>query len=330
MRRLIFIIVLPLVFTACGNEQTGIDHPAYHNPLVQPCTDSIAAAPDDAGLYYRRAEALSEVGADSMALVDVTHALNLDRNNAQYLYTKGYFEGKLGHHEAAIQSLEQSLRYSPGNVSVRLLIGRNMLALKKNKEAGLEAEKILAAAPGHPAATMLLSAVLAAQKDTAGAMEKLRNLLQTQPYDYEASYNLAALMAAHNDPKAVQQFGYTFNIDTVDVQPLQDIGDYYLSHGNKAAAEAAYINCIKHDRNYGGAYVALGKIYLEDKKNDKALRHFNLAVANNPDDAVAYYWKGACMQQMQQTDSAKVAYRQALRLNGDLEEARAALSKMEK
>jgi tetratricopeptide (TPR) repeat protein len=331
MLKYLIITSAALVLFSCGNKATSDDdNPAYHNPAVQPYTDSIAMNPEHAEYYYRRAEALTEIQSDSLALVDVQKALSLDKNNAQYTFTAGYLQLQLGQAKEAIKTLKHNLEQTPGNVNTRMLLSKAYLADAKIEPAQEQVNKILAAAPRHPGALMIMADIKAAQKDTTATINILREIVATDSKNYDASYQLGDWYKATNNPATVTQYQYTFSLDTNDVNPLFEIGDYYERQNQVQKAKEAFIYCIEKDRDFTDAYIHLGKIYFRENATEKALRHFDLAINTMPGNAEAYYYKGLCFEKMQQRDSAAVAFRQALVFDRSMKEAADALRQLKK
>jgi tetratricopeptide (TPR) repeat protein len=327
LKYLIILIPAIIFFSACGNKTSEQNNPAYHNPVVQPYTDSIEADPGHAVFYFKRAEALTEIHNDSLALVDVQKALSLDKNNPQYTFTIGYLQLQLGKTKDAVKTLEQNLQQAPGNVNTRMLLSKAYIADNKIDKAQEQVNKILSAAPKHSGALMILADIKIAQKDTTAAIDMLKEIMVLDPRNYDASYQLGDWFKETRNPQAVAQYSYTYSLDTNDVNPLFEIGDFYESQGQLPKAKESFIYCIEKDRDFTDAYIHLGKIYLNEGATDKALRHFDLAIHTMPNSAEAYYYKGLCFQKLNQKDSANVAFNQALVFNGNLTKAREALGK---
>ncbi|WP_190277297.1 tetratricopeptide repeat protein [Taibaiella lutea] len=313
--------ILGMILVSCGSSQPEETNPAYHNPTVQPLTDSIRENPNDAALYFRRAEALSQINNDSLALVDVIKAQSLDKNNQQYSFTIGYLNLQLGHTDAAIKALQENLKVSSGNVNTRILLAKAFLADNKVEDAKHQVNQILAAAPQHAGAMLMQAEIFAAQKDTASAINTLLAVLKTDPLNYQASYGLATLYSESDNDMAVPQYQQTFRLDTMDVTPLYDLASFYADRKDIPKAKEFYTDCILRDRDYTDAYIALGKIFYQEKNTEKALRHFNMAIESQPNDAEAYFYKGQCFETMHQKDSAVVAYNQSLVFNPNLKDA---------
>ncbi|RYZ48334.1 MAG: tetratricopeptide repeat protein, partial [Sphingobacteriales bacterium] len=190
--------------------------------------------------------------------------------------------------------------------------------------------KILAASPGHPGALMIMADIKAAAKDTVASIAILKEVLAADPRNREASYDLADWYKATGNPAATVQYEYTYNLDTTDVNPLFEIGEHYEQLKQTQKAIDAYVFCMRKDRDFTPAYIQLGKIYLSQGDNAKALRHFNLAIQTAPNSAEAYYYKGLCFSKMAQRDSAVVALNQALVFDRGMKEAAEELKKLKK
>jgi tetratricopeptide (TPR) repeat protein len=314
-------LILGITLASCGSSQPEEINPAYHNPTVQPLTDSIRENPENAGLYFRRAEALSQINNDSLALVDVMKAQSLDKNNQQYSFTIGYLNLQLGHTDAAIKALQENLKASSGNVNTRILLAKAFLAANKVNDARNQVNQVLAAAPQHIGAMLMQAEIFTAQKDTLAAINTLLDIIKADPRNYQASYALATLFSESNNDMAISQYQHTFQLDTMDVTPLYDLASFYENRKDLVKAKEFYTTCILKDRDYTDAYIALGKIFFQEKKTEKALRHFNMAIESQPNDAEAYFYKGQCFETMHQKDSAIVAYNQALVFNSRLKDA---------
>lgn len=328
MKKYSMFALIAALIVSCGGPAPKDTHPAYHNPVVQPFTDSIEAAPDRATNYYRRAEALSEIGQDSLALKDVEAALALDKNNVQYNLTAGYLQLQLDKAPEALRTLQHTLELSPGNVNVRLLLGKAYLSAGNPQAAEEQMSRIIAAAPGHIPARMMHAEVLAALKDTTAAIQELKSILKSTPGNYNASYQLADWYKASGNPGAIAQYQATFRMDTTNADPLFDIAEFYERQQLPVKAKEAYRICLGSDIDYTAAYIRIGKILITEDSLDKALRHFNLAVKSMPNSAEGYYNKGVCFEKLHLPDSARAAYRQAMVFDPGLEEAAEGLKRL--
>ncbi len=307
------VLIFPLLVAAChsGDHQEK-DHPAYHHLLVQPFTDSIGKQPREAKWFYLRAEALAEVKEDALAISDLRMAYQLDSLNPQYTQALGYLYLQSGQPEEAIKAFQKLRKQVPADTRVALLLGRAYLQHNELQAATQELTKVLQHKPNDPEALYWKAKVMAATRDTAGAISLLQQVLHHDPDFYMASYQLADWYNDQGNAAAPTQYRYTFQLDTLDVGPLYDIGRYYERQQRWAEAKGAYRDCILRNPDYTPAYLQTGRILYYQDSVEKALRQFNLAVKTQPNDADAFLNKGLCFEKLGQPDSARNAFRQAL------------------
>jgi tetratricopeptide (TPR) repeat protein len=327
-------LICAVLFASCNSNEPSAtdlpDHALYHVPTVQPFTDSILNNPSEARYYFMRAEALSNLNEDSMALIDVRRAAALDSLNQQYAFTIGYL--LLGQNKAteAIEALNRSEKLSPGNLNTALLLSEAHLTNNDIAAAQLQLDQILSRHPGHPAANYWQAKIKAQQKDLPGAVAILERVVRQHPGHYEANFQLADWYRDMGKKEAIDQYRRTYALDTNDVAPLYEIGAMYEQQQQWKLAKEAYRYCIEKDLDYTDAYLRIGTILLHQDSTEKALRQFNIAVATSPASAEAYFNKGRCFEKLHLADSAIVAYGQALVFDKNMEAARTALQKLKK
>jgi len=310
-----------LVLLSCNNKNASNDPVAYHNPVVQPYTDAIAEEPDNPKWYFKRSEALAQVNADSLRIVDLEKAVELDGKNPMYFQALGIAYLDMDQAEKAVAALQKNLELSPGEVRVRLLLSKAYLSNDQIQFAQKEVDKVLAAAPDYPDAIYWQAQIKAAEKDTLSAIQLIKKALEIDSSYYLASYQLADFYAAQNDGRTVAQYQKTFRMDTMNVAPLFDIGEFYKSKNEWENAKKAYRESVLKDPDYSDAYLEIGEILVQQDSIEKALRQFNIAILTNPEYARAYYNKGLCFEKLNMKDSAQFAYAQALVFNPHLSEA---------
>src|SRR5687768_12767952 len=96
MRKISFSILLLLFlgFQACSNGPTGQNDPEGTAKPVYPeyvgeLSKQIAEKPEDASLYYQRAEKLFQEGNDTLAFIDIKEAVRLRDNEPSYYLLYG-------------------------------------------------------------------------------------------------------------------------------------------------------------------------------------------------------------------------------------------------
>lgn len=328
MKYCILFIAAATVFASCTQKNKAVDNPAYHNPTVQPLTDSIAAAPGNAGLYFKRSVALSEVNEDSLALIDLSKAHDLDTNNTLYLNSIGFVEMSLKHTDKAVAAFNQSLRLRPGNTDIQMALANAYINVRQTEKAQQIIRSVLQASPGNPKALLLSAQLLAAQKDTTAAITALQTLLEKEPANRDASLQLADWYNATNNPAVVRQYEKTFRMDSTDATPLFEIGKYYQKNNQPEEAKHYYEQCFLTDRYYTYAYVYSAQILMRQDSFQKAQRLLHIATSVDINNPEVWYYTGLCFEQMKQADSAKYYYRQAAGFGYDAPTITAALKRL--
>ncbi len=327
----ILLSVLCFFFVACSEtaKRESPEHPAYHNVLVQPFTDSVNSDPQNAYYYFLRSEALLRIHEDSLALADAQQALQIDSLNPRYAYAVGYIQISLKKYDEAIPLLRKLLVSDPFNTGAQFLLLSAFLDTKRINEAQALVDAALAARPRDPRIRYWQALIKTAQGDRTAAIGIARTLMTEEPDNYEVSYQLADWYREEGLPEAISQYEYTFRMDTTDVDPLYDIATIYELKKDWRKAKELYRTCILRDPGYTDAYVSIGKILLHQDSAEKALRQFNIAIATDPVNATAYFNKGLCFEQLNLKDSAISAYRQALVFDESIKEARARWQKLQ-
>lgn len=318
------MFLFSLLLSSCGEEQSVPI--AYQNPVVMPFTLAIDDDSDNPELYYQRANVLQQVGADSLAIQDLEKACELDSSSGKYLEALGIAYLNNGQIEQSISTFKKSLTISATNVNIRLLLSKAYLEKKDVVAAQQELNDILQVTPDYPDALFWQAQIYKAQKDTISAIRFIQQALVIDPRYYQAALELADLYAATHNNLAINQYQNVFQLDTLDVFPLYKLAQYYQNNNLKLASKEAFKNVILQDPSYADAYFQMGKILIEEDSLDKALRQFNLAILNQPNDAESYYYKGICFEKLNQRDSAKVAFQQALIYDKNLKEAESKLN----
>lgn len=312
-------LLCSLLLSSCGEEKSVPI--AYQNPVVMPFTMAIEEVPDDPVLYYQRAIVLQQIGADSLAIQDLEKACQLDSIADNYWEALGIAYLNNGQVANSISTFKRCLAIAPSNVNVKLLLSKAYLQDNNLKAAQQELDDILQVTPDYPDALYWQAQIYKVKKDTISAIQHIQQALKIEPEYYQAALELADLYAATHNNLAIAQYQKVFQLDTLDVFPLYKLAQFYQSNNLKFQSKEAFKNVILKDPSYADAYFQTGKILIEEDSIDKALRQFNLAILNQPNDAESYYFKGVCFEKLNQKDSAKVAFQQALIYDKNLKEA---------
>ncbi len=90
-----------------------------------------------------------------------------------------------------------------------------------------------------------------------------------------------------------------------------------MKQGQTQDAEAALTDLVKDFPQYSGPLTELGMIYVKSKRMDLAASAFAKAVANNPQNAIAYNWQGILFREANNYARAEQSYQRALNIDSN-------------
>lgn len=326
----ITLLIICLAFLLSCNQETTQDkeHPAYQNPTVAPLTDAIATWPDSADLYFQRSLALSKIDQDSLVLIDLQKAASLAPESVLYLNAIGYVQLNLARPDEAITAFKKSLSMVPGDLEIRLQLAQAYMENNQLEAAASQTESLIHDAPRYLPARLMQAKLKAAHKDTVAAIQLAEAVWEQDRRYYDASLQLADWYKAIGNPKAIDQYQFTFSLNPDDATPLFEIGRFFQQKKQWEEAKSAYKACVIADGDYTYAYIHTAEILMQQDSLDKAQRILKLALATSPANADAWYQTGVCFEKMQLPDSAKQYYDQAAYFGYDATVIRDALNRM--
>lgn len=313
MRLLILLLSLSSLFfcNSCKSSTEEL-HPAYTNPAIIGYTHKINSDPENAIHYYQRAEALMQLELDSLSIIDLNTAIQLDPDNVEFKYTLAILYMYQQKEALAIPLFEEILKEYQEHISAHLFLGQAYLALKQEEKLSKTLDKVATLSSDHPELLYLRSEWALLKEDTLDAINFLENLTKIHPDYYKAWMSLASIQSLKNDPNFIYSYQQAFDLDTLDVLPFYEIGTSFIHQQDTLKALEYFTICITKDNDFTPAYMALGKIYLAQDSLEKAYRHFNLASQTQIINAEAYYFQSVALEKAGALKAAKDAIRQAL------------------
>ncbi len=234
---------------------------------------------------------------------------------------------------------------------VAFFLGALVLAATPQASAGLFGHKKVAATPS-PSPSALPTAT---PEPPSIAIPRLQARLKAHPTDRQAALELAGvylstgqaeralsltqqlLQAGNKDARiyyldgyaqelvgnagaALADFQSASDLDPTNVGILSQLADLYARSGKFDLAERVAKRAIVFHKKNAQAYVALGAVYADEQKYDKALAEFAIAQKLDPKDPMPSLQSARIYQQQKQIPQALAAVRRALAISpGDLD-----------
>ncbi|RYY52495.1 MAG: tetratricopeptide repeat protein [Chitinophagaceae bacterium] len=323
-----------IVFTtllACNNN-VGTDA-AYNGLLDQApyktLTDSISREPNRDELYFRRAILLNKNNQPVPALEDFRKAWSL---NKQEPYATGISNLLIDSRpDSAIVFIKEALRDLPQSIYLQLTLARTYSSLDKNAEALQVCDSILARYPDQLNTLMLASEVYDKTGEQSKMITTLEKAYSLAPNQREIANSLVYQYAETKNPKALLLADSLIRADSLRqfADPVYVKGLYYSNTKQDAEALKWFDLTIQNDHRYLQAYIEKGKILLDQKKTQDALKTFTLANEINPAFPDAWYWMGVSQEKMGLKKEARDNYEKAVGLDKTFAEASDALKRLQ-
>ncbi len=319
----VMIVFLIVVLAGCQNKKDAIETPAleYNDPAINSISQRITQNPDQADLYYARAELFYKNDGFDEAILDLNKALTLDSTNIDYLHLLAdvyidYFKSR-----QALQVMKQATELYPERIPTLLKLSEFQMILKQYQESLLTVDRVLKISPQNADAYFMLGMNFKEMGDTARAINSFQQSVELDPEIIESWIYLGQLQAGLGNKIALQYFNSALSIDPENIEVLHAKADYYSDLGELENAVNTYREMVRADPQYEQSYFNMGLLYLDQDSIAKAFEQFNLLIEISPLHIRGYFYRGLSSEFMGNNEAAKRDYEQALRLSPDYQNA---------
>ncbi|MBS1666583.1 MAG: tetratricopeptide repeat protein [Bacteroidetes bacterium] len=326
------ILLTACFFTIFGCQESTPKKPDNEAVLNRPpfaaLTDSIKRFPDDADLYFRRAERLSQNNLTDIATADYKKAWDLK----QEVLTGMHYASNLGINsqlDEEIQLLLDCIKKFPEENGFKRLLGETYIDAGRTKEAlGIYDEAIKTDSLNFEA-WYEKGRLLEQSRDTSGAILAFKKAYTLQPIPMYAM-ELAHVYAEAKNPLALQICDRVLEYDSAHelTDPFFIKGIYYSNTKQYKPAAIQFDSCIKRDWKFTEAYIEKGIAFFKQKDYDTALSTFRMAATVSNTEPDPYFWIGRCLEAKNNKQQAAEYYQRAVELDRNFVEAKEALRRV--
>ena len=167
---------------------------------------AIQQQPDNTGLLARRAALRLAAGQPVAALNDVNRALAVDDQDGDLYFLQARTYRALGRLSQALIAARAAADKGFNSPELPLLEGETRLAARQYEAALTSLDRTLRLDPDQPAALFYKGLAYAATQDTAQALDYLRAALARDPRQPEILHQLAFLLNAYREPAQAARF----------------------------------------------------------------------------------------------------------------------------
>lgn len=327
---ILIICCILLLMAACNSSGKKNDgkEVLFSKPPFATITDSINKFPDNAQLYFERAQLLSQNNLHEVATEDYKKSWQLkpDETTAVEYASNLSISGKLNDE---VSFLQKAIQQFPASGEIKRILGDSYVQSGQSKAAlGLYDNMIKNDANDFEA--WYEKGLLFEQlKDTVKAIESLRNAFNIQPTSTYA-LELAHLYAETNNVAALSLCDEVIKRDSARelIDPFFIKGIYYSNTQKYPQAVSEFDSCIERDWKFNDAYIEKGIAFFKQNNYDVAMNTFRMAATVSNSNADAYFWIGRCYEAINKKEDAIQYYQRAAGLDKDFTEARERIKKL--
>lgn len=328
-----FLLLSFLGFQSCSNTNTGLNDPetavqrAYPE-YVSELSKQIAAQPEDASLYFQRAEKLFQEGEDTLAFVDIKEAVRLKDTDATYYLLYGNVAYELNEISDAQTAIKRAIELKPDFKEAYLRLARMHYDLKDFENANKTLEK-LSDAVGEMAESYFLFGMIKKElSDTSSSIANYQKAIALNNDYYDAYMQLGLLLGAQENKLGIDYLNNAIRLKENSTEALYARGKLFQDLGYYKQAVQDYDRIITINPEYAAAYYNVGWINFRVEKFEPAIEYFNKAIIADETYADAYYMRGLSHQAIGNNTEAKRNYEACLKVNPEHKRAKEMLGGM--
>jgi arylsulfatase A-like enzyme/Flp pilus assembly protein TadD len=234
-----------------------------------------------------------------------------------------------GRYDEAISLMEAILARDPGNLWMRLEMGRAWQFAGDGDKARAVFEEVLRLRPDSCEAPYRLGEIaLVVRRDLPAAERRFRQALACDPKRVDALERLSALVLARGDAEEARSLlERAVDLAPGDVALRVRLGALLDDAGELDGARREFRAALERDPHAPGAATGLGVLALKRREWDDAEGWFSKAVETDPEDAVAWANLGAVALHRGDRKAAATHLERALAIDPSLEQAREGLAR---
>src|SRR5581483_9500530 len=221
--------------------------------------------------------------------------LKQEPSNVGAIGNLGILYARTNRADKAVAEYQQALRLSPNDEAILLNLGIVYLKQELHTRALPYFARVTAIDPHNLQARQLLDVCRIYTGQLSAAIEDLQDLKSISPNNEQLLFLLGFAYLKDGDGKTAQTvFQKMLNV----ASPAQ--AQFLLGRASYEAAlfpqaEESFLEVHRLDPNFPGLHLALGKLYISQRRTDDASRELKLALKENPSDEDADYFLGSLL-----------------------------------
>jgi tetratricopeptide (TPR) repeat protein len=289
---------------------------------VRSISKKINKNPNDAELYYKRANTFFFEEKFQEALADIRIAIELNPEVAFYHFKEGeyYMSGDTADAKMAEKSYLRALELEPGLEEAHFKLGILYFAKQRYKDCANQMEEILKNNSSNPDAFFFLGMINKETGDTVRAIQRFQEAVELNNTYYNAYMQLGLILLESNPELSLKYLNNAIRIDEFSDEAHYTKGLLLQNKNENAAAKEFYKRTLELNPGHRLAYYNLAFIEVMETNYIKALDYLDKLLFLDPEYVPALHFRGVIYKELKQFDKAEKDLKSANELEPDNEE----------
>jgi tetratricopeptide (TPR) repeat protein len=326
---LMFCLFTAIVFISCngGEAKKPADNLTGDSQIDQ-LTLKLKEAPDDIDLLYQRATHYYEKDEFESSIQDLEKAMSIDslQPKIYHLLSDNYMD--YFRSREALNVMEKAARLFPERIPTLLKLSESQMILNQYENSIFTVNEILRLSPQNNEAYFMLGMNFRALGDTDRAINSFQTAVENDPEMIDAWLILGDLHEKKGSKDAIKFYNNAVNVAPDRPETLHSKAFYLQNHGNIPEALEIYREIIIKNPSYTDAYLNSGILYMKIDSLDRAFEQMNLLAGVQPQNPLAYYYRGIIHDAYGNYEAAAIDLQNSLNISPNFENAENMLEKV--
>lgn len=331
-----------LLLVQCKNRQGGDAGGSLEDSLaakygkgseaIVQLDKEIEKEPENAELYYRRANQWAKEQNPAKALKDIQHAVSLSPQNALYRFSLGEIAFMNDSVTLAYNSFTEATKLKPDFTDAFIKLGELQMILHQHKESNETFDRVAELDASNATAFYFKGRNYAELKDTTQAIASYKKAVALNNDYYDAFIQLGNLYyqmgGGANLKLAEEYFTNAIRIKELSAEAIYARALVYYDAAMFDKAVRDYEKVIAIDPDDYRPYSGVGLINFNLDRYEDALTYFDKALTMNPEYVRGYYYRGLTLMAKGDNPKAIQDFKTVLKLDPEFNPAKEMLKQL--
>lgn len=324
----VLFIAITIFMISCDEKPKKETTNTTGDSLVDQLTAQLEKSPNDIDLLYQRANEYYEKDEFEASINDLERAMSIDslKPEIYHLLADNYINYYRS--REALDMMEKVTRLFPERIPSLLKLSEMQMILNQNENSVFTVNEILRLSPQNNEAYFMLGMNFRAMGDVDRAINSFQTAVENDPEMIDAWMILGELHEKKGSKDVVRFYDNAINVAPDRPESLHSKAFYLQNNGDIPGALKLYKEIILKSPNYTDAYLNAGLVYMQIDSLDQAFEQMNLLAGIQPQNPMAYYYRGIIHEAYGNYEAASIDLQNAINISPEFSVAEELLAEV--